>query len=470
MSTKEELNLRAWRNGVYPKSISDHMENLFNGMNVWNHYGRTDGVLELKFELSTTRSSATLKLIAKAIENGNIVYNEVGKCVYSKTHKTIKDDTLGKAICDEYERVSALEGGRNSEISVPHNYEELIAFIGIVFPTRNPYAYKAAVEAKAFSKAFQPDDSAQSQWLQIYNIWNFTITDPNNFERLCKTASKVVRQSFRTERAEKISTSASNSNKLPSKLVVWANKQRASAQLLSLLNTICEREDGNNAIIFSEYVNSLRRARINNYYTSQLTPEKFYGALEEILKMDSRYRIKPLVEYLIRQSFYYGTFEGQMEEANMLRDYARLALNSNLPFDHYPQNVYKAHNVMLRNASSLTLSEEDEVEFKKICEENKKYEVTTEGYSVVMPTSAIDVVNEGNALSHCVAGYVPMILRKETIVGFLRKEGEENTSLYTIEIKGRKVIQAKGRFDSDVPDDILDVIRHVERFWVARSI
>lgn len=353
---------------------------------------------------------------------------------------------------------------------VPEKYELMLYFWAKAIEAIAPYTFAAVVDSEVFTR---------NEWAvpQLSAMLDF-LKKPGELERTIKQAPKVIRAGMVEGKSASEMLSSIGKGGIPSKVLAWASKQRASAQLVSLLQVI-SKENGNAAVIFQGYVNSLKKAGCYRFYNYKYTAEQFYENIQELL--EAGYKTKPLLEYLIRQSFYYGTFEGQMAEAIELRDYVRLANGMHMPYERFPSNVYKAHNILVRNSQSLNLSDEDLEKFTDACKKAKKYELTispmekkgkvvdiTEDYCVVIPDTPEDVVAEGNALSHCVAGYVPMIAAGETIVGFLRLKSAPKTPLYTIEISGNKVIQAKGQFDADVPDDIAKAIRRIERSWAAR--
>lgn len=55
-----------------------------------------------------------------------------------------------------------------------------------------------------------------------------------------------------------------------------------------------------------------------------------------------------------------------------------------------------------------------------------------------------DIVAEGNALQHCVGGYVSRVAKKECIILFLRHADTPETSFFTIEVRGGVVAQVRG--------------------------
>ena len=54
-----------------------------------------------------------------------------------------------------------------------------------------------------------------------------------------------------------------------------------------------------------------------------------------------------------------------------------------------------------------------------------------------------DIIQEGQALHHCVGTYVDRVARQECVILFLRRAAEADEPFYTLEIRNRKVVQAR---------------------------
>lgn len=67
-----------------------------------------------------------------------------------------------------------------------------------------------------------------------------------------------------------------------------------------------------------------------------------------------------------------------------------------------------------------------------------------EGLTIVYPQKPEEIEAEGNALHHCVGGYVPRIAERECMILFLRHTSEPQKSFYTIEVREQKVTQVRG--------------------------
>lgn len=63
-------------------------------------------------------------------------------------------------------------------------------------------------------------------------------------------------------------------------------------------------------------------------------------------------------------------------------------------------------------------------------------------FSITIPKTTQDIINEGKALHHCVGVYVDKVVRREDMIYFLRKDRE--VPYITIEVKDKKVTQIEG--------------------------
>ena len=66
-----------------------------------------------------------------------------------------------------------------------------------------------------------------------------------------------------------------------------------------------------------------------------------------------------------------------------------------------------------------------------------------DGMVVLCPKSPEDIIQEGQALHHCVGTYVDRVAKQECVILFLRRAAEADKPFYTLEIRNRKVVQAQ---------------------------
>ena len=81
---------------------------------------------------------------------------------------------------------------------------------------------------------------------------------------------------------------------------------------------------------------------------------------------------------------------------------------------------------------------------KRINALQKKYGFRCGGYLIRAAESAEEIIAEGKALKHCVAGYADRYLSGATTILFLRRTSEADKPLVTIEMDGKKMVQAHG--------------------------
>ena len=112
----------------------------------------------------------------------------------------------------------------------------------------------------------------------------------------------------------------------------------------------------------------------------------------------------------------------------------------------------------------------DEFDIEKFEELSKiwnKYNYSNEKYSIVVPKTPVDIINEGTKLHHYVKTYIKKVLQQETIILFLRKNNDLDIPYFTIELKGDKVIQIHGAFNCNLKEDSSE--REFIRLWAKEK-
>lgn len=83
-----------------------------------------------------------------------------------------------------------------------------------------------------------------------------------------------------------------------------------------------------------------------------------------------------------------------------------------------------------------------EQEYQEVVSQLNVQEYDNGEFSITIPKTTQDIINEGKALHHCVGVYVDKVVRREDMIYFLRKD--INTPYVTIEVKDKKVTQIEG--------------------------
>ena len=75
----------------------------------------------------------------------------------------------------------------------------------------------------------------------------------------------------------------------------------------------------------------------------------------------------------------------------------------------------------------------------------KDYEFEDDEFLITYPKSALEILEEGQALSHCVGSYVPSVAKGRTNIFFIRKKDDPDTPFFTLELNDNKVRQVHGK-------------------------
>ena len=83
-----------------------------------------------------------------------------------------------------------------------------------------------------------------------------------------------------------------------------------------------------------------------------------------------------------------------------------------------------------------------EQEYQEVISQLDVQEYDDGEFSITIPKTTQDIINEGKALHHCVGVYVDKVIRREDMIYFLRKD--KDVPYVTIEVKDKKVTQIEG--------------------------
>ena len=137
------------------------------------------------------------------------------------------------------------------------------------------------------------------------------------------------------------------------------------------------------------------------------------------------------------------------------QDYYLMAIESEMPFKKFPPMLKLAHDVLARDVKKIRDVKEQEM-FKARAEalDFLNFEDTETGFGVYVPQTCNDLILEGRSLHHCVGSYQRRFAKGETTILFIRNMNAPKRSLYTLEwdLKGKRVIQLKGKSNSQVHD------------------
>lgn len=162
----------------------------------------------------------------------------------------------------------------------------------------------------------------------------------------------------------------------------------------------------------------------------------------------------------MRRTFKYLRNQQNRGNRNAVIDYADylsecVALEYNLAQSdiRYPTDLLAAH---ARTSGLITLKNNADTEerIKELYAACREYIEWTDGkYSVVMPASCLDIVEEGKRQNHCVGSYAERMAKGEDMIVFIRRNAERDKAFYTMEIhpdlKNLDIVQCRGYGNKD---------------------
>lgn len=141
-----------------------------------------------------------------------------------------------------------------------------------------------------------------------------------------------------------------------------------------------------------------------------------------------------------------------------------LKYNTDNMFIYMPNNFKKVHDrtakeyQALQDKKAAAEKRRRELEAKRKMEQTKKaleeilnkskgmdaFSITGKGLILVVPKTADEIKAEGEALHHCVGGYVERVASGKTSIFFIRKANAPDKSYFTMEWRDNQIIQCRG--------------------------
>lgn len=113
--------------------------------------------------------------------------------------------------------------------------------------------------------------------------------------------------------------------------------------------------------------------------------------------------------------------------------------------EKYPRNVEVMHQLLVRESNERQMAHDYDEAFKRrMSSLDVNYTYRREKYMVVVPENAVELVEEGRELCHCVAEYISKVANGDCVVLFIRERRNPKKSFYTMEIEGGKITQVEG--------------------------
>lgn len=155
------------------------------------------------------------------------------------------------------------------------------------------------------------------------------------------------------------------------------------------------------------------------------------------------YTLVELIDYLER------AWLGQVLKPDVtlhyLKDYRHLCTLLEVEPERFPRHLQLSHDLMARNVKY----KEDEQVSKQFIENTTAYHYLeyapkNEKFFMKLPTSPHELIQEGEALAHCVASYVQRVASGQTVILFLRQTVCPEIPYITVEWRDGGVGQVSG--------------------------
>lgn len=207
-------------------------------------------------------------------------------------------------------------------------------------------------------------------------------------------------------------------------------------------------------------IDYLQLEALKLYPTTNITMLNFIKNNLSLIELILKYtNLDKVLNYLKEQNL---TLNNLHEYGDYIRCSKEMKLNLK---DHsilFPKNFIKSHdkitiemiiskdpltNKRIKNLSNILILNKYE---------DDKY--------IIFPANSINsLIDESSQQSNCVRTYCDMVSNNECQIYFMRYKSNINKSFITIEVRNNKVVQAKTRFNEDVPEEIMNIIMKWEK-------
>ena len=102
----------------------------------------------------------------------------------------------------------------------------------------------------------------------------------------------------------------------------------------------------------------------------------------------------------------------------------------------------------------------------------QQYAFEADGMMIYVPKRLEELIDEGIAMHSCVGGYVDRVAEGKTIVVFIRAAADHRERIGTVEISkdGTSIIQARAKYNQDLPPEAADFVRKFKEIKIDKII
>lgn len=144
--------------------------------------------------------------------------------------------------------------------------------------------------------------------------------------------------------------------------------------------------------------------------------------------------------------------------ADYLRDCEELEMDFTEKATLFPKGLEKLH-VKLQRQIRHKRDEDAQLEWiERRGRLKAKYSFKADGYAIVIPEEINDLIREGKDMHNCVGSYISRVASGKTDVVYIRDTAEIDKSLGTMEICEGRIVQARGKYNHDLPKEVQDFV------------
>lgn len=180
--------------------------------------------------------------------------------------------------------------------------------------------------------------------------------------------------------------------------------------------------------------------------------------LSLLMRTDVQYDPETLYEYLGDRIYTYQGITSPSLGGKLLADYLDVCRELGVKPDKYPKSLHLTHDIAIKNYK-IVLNQKIKEQFLAAVDKYKDLAYQGKDYSVIVPSCADDVVNEGASLSHCVGSYINKIINEGVQILFMRHTSDPDTPLITLDIRNGFLYQAAGFGNRDLSSWEADFIK-----------
>ena len=180
------------------------------------------------------------------------------------------------------------------------------------------------------------------------------------------------------------------------------------------------------------------------YYANDAFPTKDAGSFMKVMASPYRINLRRFIDYILFDLYAQGYARVDKSFFNEYLDYLSMQQDFyGKVKEKYPAHFKTEHVIMALKVNQAKLIARCE-NFEQQNESIKDLAYSGSGYCIVIPTKPEDLAEEGINLSHCVGQYIDRVAEGECHILFLRRRGDPERSLVTLQLSGKQICQAQG--------------------------